>query len=170
MIKDTIIPTHLNMLGMLDGLIAKAEADSRGDALLAARLADDMHPLSTQIRFLCNMPGEAMARLIGIEYTSNEEDPQTLAEARERIAATRAEIEEWAKQEFIADDAMIELAIPNGMTFDLTAADYVRDWAVAQFYFHATTAYAILRSEGFAIGKADFVPYMFKYLRQPVAS
>lgn len=170
MIKDTIVPTHLNMLGMLDGLIAKAEVDLRGDALLGARLADDMHPLSTQIRFLCNMPGEAMARLIGITFTSNEDDPKTLAEARERIAATRAQIEEWAEQEFIADDAMIELAIPNGMTFDLTAADYVRDWAVAQFYFHAMAAYAILRSEGFAIGKADYVPHMFKYLRQPVKS
>ncbi|XUU61368.1 DUF1993 family protein [Erythrobacter sp. HA6-11] len=169
-IKDTLIPTHLNMLGMLDGLMAKAEADPRGDTLLSAKLADDMHPLSTQVRFLCNMPGEAMARLIGITYKSSEDDPKTIGEARERIAATRAQIEEWAKQDFVADDAKIELAIPNGMTFDLTASEYVRDWAVAQFYFHATAAYAILRSEGFAIGKADFVPYMFNYLRQPPAN
>ena len=169
-IKDAIVPVHLNMLGMLDGLLGKAEADGRGNALLQARLAEDMHPLSTQIRFLCNMPGEAMARLIGIDFASDETDPATLAEARERIAATKASIDSWSSQEFVADGAAIELAIPNGMTFDLTAEEYVRDWAVAQYYFHATTAYAILRNAGFAIGKADFVPYMFKYLRQPASA
>lgn len=169
-IKDTIIPTHLNMLGMLDGLLAKAEADERGDSLLEARLAEDMHPLSTQVRFLCNMPGEAMARLIGIDFASDETDPGTLAVARVRIETTRKQIGEWSEANFVADDAKIELAIPNGMTFDLTAAEYVGDWAVPQYYFHATTAYAILRHAGFAIGKADFVPYMFKYLRAPASS
>lgn len=166
-IKETIIPTHRQMLGMLDGLLAKAEAHEKGDALLEARLAEDMHPLSTQIRFLCNMPGEAMARLIGIEFTSSDEDPATIAEGRARIAETLVSLDVWAKKDFPANDAPVELVIPNRMTFDLTAAEYVRDWAVPQFYFHATTAYAILRKEELEIGKADYVPYMFKYLRQP---
>jgi len=49
----------------------------------------------------------------------------------------------------------------------MTAEEYVRDWAIAQFYFHVTTAYAILRKEGLAIGKIDYVPYMLRYMRQP---
>lgn len=166
-IKEQIVPVWSQMLATLDGLLAKAEADDRGDALLGAKLAEDMHDLSVQLRFLCNMPGEAVARLAGIEFVSAENDPATLAEARERVAKTRADIDEWAKLDFVADDAAIELALPNGMTFDMSAAEYVRDWALAQYYFHVTAAYAILRKEGLQIGKIDYVPYMMRYMRQP---
>ncbi|MDJ0642637.1 MAG: DUF1993 domain-containing protein [Erythrobacter sp.] len=166
-IKDQIIPVWGQMLGTLDGLLTKAEAHEKGDALLAAKLADDMHPLAVQVRFVCNMPGEAMERLGGIHFDSNEDNPSTLAEARQWIAARRKAVEEWGGLEFVADDAPIELALPNGMKFDLSAQEYVRDWALAQFYFHITTAYAILRKEGLAIGKIDYVPYMLRYMRQP---
>ena len=59
----------------------------------------------------------------------------------------------------------LELALPTGMTFDLDGERYARDWALPQFYFHLTTAYAILRSRGVEIGKADYVPHMLAYLR-----
>ncbi len=167
-VKDQIVPVWKQMLGTLDGLLAKAETDQRGDALLETKLADDMHPLSTQVRFLCNMPGEAMVRLAGIEFTSSEDDPKTLSEARERIAATRAQIDGWSKLDFVTGETAIELILPNGMTFDLSAAEYIRDWALAQYYFHTVAAYAILRKEGLAIGKIDYVPYMMRYMRQPV--
>lgn len=165
--KDLIVNAHLNMLGTLDGLLAKAASHEKGDALLGAKLADDMLPLSTQVRFLCNMPGEAMARLIGLDFKSSEDDPATIADARSMVETRKADVEKWSQHTFLDEDEMVELVIPNGMSFDLTAGEYVRDWAVPQFYFHATTAYAILRSEGLEIGKADFVGYMFKYLRQP---
>ncbi|MGB3472944.1 MAG: DUF1993 domain-containing protein [Erythrobacter sp.] len=165
--KSLIVPTHRNMLGTLSGLLAKAAADPRGDAMMQARLAEDMHPLSTQVRFLCNMVGEAMERVAGIDFTSDEEDPATLAEAQSRIDLTLKQLEEWAVLDFVADDAAMELALPNGMTFDMTTAEYVRDWAVPQFYFHTLTAYSILRKEGLEVGKADFVPHMFRYIRQP---
>ncbi|MEM9500311.1 MAG: DUF1993 domain-containing protein [Pseudomonadota bacterium] len=165
-IKEQIVPVWSQMLTTLDGLLAKAEADSRGDALLSAKLADDMHELAVQVRFVCNMPGEAVARLAEIEFVSTEENPETLTQAREWIAKARTDIDEWAKLEFVADDAAIELALPNGMTFDLSAQEYVRDWALAQYYFHVMAAYAILRKEGLAIGKIDYVPYMMRYMRE----
>jgi len=59
--------------------------------------------------------------------------------------------------------------LPNGMIFDLTAEEYARDWTLAQFYFHIMTAYAILRSEGVDLGKADYVPHMLTYLRSESA-
>jgi len=59
------------------------------------------------------------------------------------------------------------LTLPMGMTFDLTREQFVRDWALGQFYFHLMAAYAILRKEGIGIGKADYVPHMFAYLRDP---
>jgi hypothetical protein len=51
------------------------------------------------------------------------------------------------------------------MIFDLTGEQYARDWALAQFYFHLNTAYAILRNQKIELGKADYVPHMFAYLR-----
>lgn len=61
--------------------------------------------------------------------------------------------------------APIAHALPIGMVFDLTAEQYVRDWALPQFYFHVVIAYAILRSDGIELGKADYVTHMFAYLR-----
>ena len=57
------------------------------------------------------------------------------------------------------------IELPDGMTFDMTGEQYARDWALPQFYFHVITAYAILRHQGVDIGKADYVPHMFAYLR-----
>ncbi len=56
-------------------------------------------------------------------------------------------------------------ALPQGMVFDLTAEQYVRDWALPQFYFHVMIAYAILRAQAVALGKPDYVAHMFSYLR-----
>ena len=167
-IKTLLLTTHANMLGTLDGLVTKAEGHEKADELLGTRLAEDMHPLSTQIRFLASIPGEALEWLGLIEFTSRDEDPKDFAEAHAMIAEARKLVEEAAGLDFPADDAPLAMTLPNGMTFDLTNADYVRDWAIAQFYFHTNAAYAILRQAGLAIGKADYVPYMFKYLRQPV--
>jgi uncharacterized protein len=63
------------------------------------------------------------------------------------------------------EDRPVAHEIPNGMIFDLTAGQYARDWALPQFYFHLMAAYAILRSEGVALGKADYIPHMFSFIR-----
>ena len=65
----------------------------------------------------------------------------------------------------IDPSAPIAHALPIGMTFDLTAEQYARDWALPQFYFHVMTAYAFLRAQGVELGKADYVTHMFAYLR-----
>ena len=81
--------------------------------------------------------------------------------------ATRALIGGWRDTPFGTDEAPVELSLANGMTFDLDTAAYVRDWAIPQFYFHLMTAYSILRAAGVPLGKADYVGFMFRYLRQP---
>ena len=166
---DLLLTTYDNMLGSLDAWLAKA-AEHGGDTLLEAKLAEDMFPLARQIRFVCNLPGEAMAGAAGVAYSSSDIDDATLSAARERIAATRALIQGWRATPFGADDAPIELSLANGMTFDIQTEGYVRDWALPQFYFHLMTAYAILRREGVPLGKADYVGFMFKYLRKPPTS
>jgi hypothetical protein len=128
-----------------------------------------MFPLATQLRFLCNMPGEALARLTGLAFTSSDVDPSTLAEARERIAAAKAMVAEADLAIWPAAGDTVEFTLPNGMTFAMQAHEYCRDWSMPQFYFHLIAAYSILRAEGLAIGKIDYVGYMLKYMKQPAA-
>ena len=168
--QDLLLTTYDNMLGSLDAWLAKAAEDPRGDALLGHKLAEDMFPLSRQIRFVCNLPGEAMAGAAGVAYSSSDIDDETLAAARERVGATRALIKGWRETPFGADDDPVELSLANGMTFDLKTDSYVCDWALPQFYFHLMTAYAILRAAGIPLGKADYVGFMFRYLRAPAST
>lgn len=160
------LATYANMLGTLDTLVAKAEGHEKGEALLAARLAEDMFPLGTQLRFVCNMPGETLARMTGQAFASSDTDPATFIEARERIAAAKALVAASDSATWPASDAAVEFTLPNGMTFAMQAHEYCRDWAIPQLYFHMTAAYAILRMEGLPIGKAEFVGHMFKYIKQ----
>lgn len=164
------LATYANMLGTLDTLVAKAESHEKGEALLGARLAEDMYPLATQLRFVCNMPGETLGRMTGLAFASSDTDPASLAEARERIADAKALIAASEPAAWPASDAAVEFTLPNGMTFAMQAHEYCRDWAIPQLYFHMTAAYAILRMEGLPIGKAEFVGYMFKYMKQPTAA
>ena len=150
----------------------------KADELLSARLASDMFPLATQVRFACVQAQEGVFRLRGevfppsVEVLLNEGrnaagHPGSIAEARARITETVAVVEAAAAGALVVDPATpIAHALPQGMVFDLTAEQYVRDWALPQFYFHVMTAYAILRAQGIELGKADYVAHMFAYLRQ----
>jgi len=167
--SDLLLSTYHNMLGSLDGWLAKAMEHPRGDALLGDKLTEDMFPLARQIRFCCNLPGEAMNATSDIAFGASDIDDETLAAARERIAGTRALIERWRDVALGADDKPVILSLANGMTFDLDTAGYARDWALPQFYFHLMTAYAILRAAGVPLGKVDYVGYMLAHMRQPPA-
>ena len=184
-ITDMLVPTYRHMLRVLLGLIDKAEVQLGSDAaeaLLSARLAADMFPLATQLRFAAVQAQEAPLRLMGqsvdrLDPVLNEgrnagDHPGTIGQARQRIEEAL---------EFLgglAPDALdqapgsdpLELALPIGITFDLTREQFARDWALGQFYFHVMAAYAILRAEGVEIGKADYVPHLFPYVRQADAS
>ncbi|MGQ7830343.1 DUF1993 family protein [Altererythrobacter sp. Z27] len=164
---EFLLPTYDHFLSTLAGLVEKAKTHPKGDSLLSARLAEDMLPLSTQIRFLCNMPGEHLRTLAGIEFVSSDADDATLADAATRISKAREWVTNFDVTQIKPTDASAGFTLPNGMAFDLTAGQYIRDWALSQFYFHIMAAYMILRSEGLEIGKADYVPYMLQYLRVP---
>lgn len=172
-LTSLVVPTFVNLLRALSGWLAKADTD----AVLSARLAPDMFPLSTQVRFACVQAYEATCRLSGqpfpplIEELLNEgrgagEHPGSMADARARIAEALAMLESLAPGALdMAPDSPIAHALSNGMIFDFTAEEYARDWALGQFYFHVMTAYAILRSRGVALGKADYVPHMLPKMR-----
>lgn len=177
---EMLAPTYVQMLKALSNWLAKAEAQKSGDdasALLEARLAPDMFPLSTQIRFACVQAQEGMCRVRGqpfppsVEVLLDEgrnggEHPGSITEARFRLDETVAFVEAALSQAIAVEASTpIAHALPMGMIFDLTADQYARDWALPQFYFHVMTAYAILRAQGIDLGKADFAAHMFAYLR-----
>ncbi len=164
-----MLATCANTLGTLDHLVAKAESHAKGEALLQARLAEDMFPLATQIRFTIDQVVTALKRLGNLELASDESDIASFAEARARIAAARALVAGTDPATWPASGDTVEFALPNGMAFAIQAHEYCRDWATPQVYFHLMAAYSILRAEGLAIGKADYVGYMMKYLKQPAA-
>ena len=182
MLPDMLLPTYVQMLGALSAWLTKTEAQrpgGDGDALLAARLAPDMFPLSTQVRFACRQAQEGVFRLQGREFPASlqalldegrngGEAPGTMAAAQGRIAETLAVVEAAGTEGIAVDLASsIAHALPIGMVLDVTAERYARDWALPQFYFHVVTAYAILRAQGIELGKADYAAHMLPYLRPP---
>lgn len=175
-----LIPTYRQMLQALSNWLDKAQAPltaEAADALLSARLAPDMFPLATQVRFACVQAWEGVHRLqdqplpTDVDGLLNEgrqaaDRPGTIADARARIAETIAMLDGVAADALDRDGAQpLAHALPNGMTFDLTSDSYARDWTLPQFYFHVMTAYAILRQEGAELGKADYVAHMLPHLR-----
>ncbi len=165
------VPTYLQMIKGLSAQLTKAEAFA-ADAgipasdLIGARLASDMFPLSTQVRFVCTQASDLLRHLTGADSFAPAEDATDFEGLRAQLADAVARLEATPASAFDGTaEKAIELKLPNGIVFDMTGAQFVRDWALAQFYFHATTAYAILRHKGVPLGKPDWVSHMFAYIR-----
>lgn len=161
------LATYTNALGTLDHLVGKAQAHEKGEALLQGRLAEDMFPLHTQIRFTIDQIVTALKRLGSLELVSDDSDITSFAEAHARIAAARAMVADTDPASWPASGDTVAFTLPNGMAFAMQAHEYCRDWTTPQVYFHLMAAYTILRAEGLAIGKIDYVGYMMRYMKQP---
>lgn len=179
-LTSILVPTYINTLGALSNWLAKAQAqlgEADAEALLTARLAPDMFPLATQVRFACVQALEASHRLRGVAFPETIgallDEGRKAGEMPGSIADARARIDETIRQmKALAPDALdrepsspVAHELANGMIFDLTAEQYARDWTLAQFYFHVMIAYAIMRKEGIDLGKVDYIPHMLPYLR-----
>ena len=161
------IATFANVLGTLDRLVGKAEGHEKGEALLAARLAPDMFPLHTQIRFTIAQVLVGLDRLGALGLTFDESEITSFAEAHARINAAQALVAATDHATWPAAADTVEFDLPNGMSFVMQAHEYCRDWAMPQAYFHLMSAYSVLRMEGLAIGKIDYVGYMLQYAKKP---
>lgn len=165
------VPTYAQMLKGLSNQLTKAQAFAADnglaqDDLLSARLAPDMFPLSTQVRFVCTQASDMLKQLTGSDAFAPAEDAADLDGLRAQLAEAVAKVQATQASAFDgAADRKIELKMPNGIIFDMTGEQFLRDWALAQFYFHLTAAYAILRHKGVALGKPDWVSHMFAYIR-----
>ena len=173
-LPNMILPAFAQMLDALSGQLGKAREQMTNegkpvDALLSARLAPDMFPLSSQVQFACLQAEEAKARLLG-DAIETVEPVETFSEAEALISRTVKRLRASAAKGARVDETrMIELKLQTGMIFDLDLPEYVHSWSIPQFYFHLITAYAIMRKEGIDLGKADYVPHMFRFVRDGTA-
>lgn len=155
------IPVFVRMLGNLSAILDKATAHAEAKKIdpaifVNARLAPDMYPLSRQVQIATDMVKGCAARLAGIEVPSYEDNEITFADLQARIAKTEAFIQSVSASQIDgSEDRKITLKFGSRELSFLGQA-YLLDFVLPNFYFHLTTAYAILRHNGLEIGKKDY--------------
>jgi hypothetical protein len=155
-------PTFVRMLRNLSAMLNKAEAHAKAKAfdpgvLLNARLAPDMFTLTRQVQIATDHAKGAMARLAGKQPEAIEDKETTMAELQARIVKVIAIVESFTPEQLEgAETREITIKIPN-QDLKFNGLDYLNTWALPNFYFHLTTAYAILRHNGVDLGKRDFL-------------
>lgn len=160
-IYEASVPVFVNMLTNMRAWLDKAAAEKPEAELMEARLAADMKPLPAQYQMASDSAKSGIARLAGIEAPSMPDTEASFAELRERCDKTIAFIRNVDPAAF-ADSAgrTVELRFPNGHGYRFTGQDYLSGFALPNFMFHATTAYAILRAAGVSLGKPDFLQHL----------
>ena len=151
---------HLNGLaGVLDKAAAWAAANKVSDGdLLAKQFAPDMFNLARQIRAATDHAANTAARLSGKEAPKHANDEATIAQLKDRIAKTIAFLKSVNQNEIDGTEAKeIKITFPNGNVREFTGQSLLLGNALPNFYFHATTAYDILRQCGVEVGKRDFM-------------
>lgn len=161
-IYDASIPpmirTLQNLSKILDKTVAQAEADKIAHAaLLDARLAPDMFAFPRQIQIATDAAKGAAARLSGIEPPSFPDTETTFPELKERIAKTIAFLQSVSAEKIVGSETRhIVIKTPH-RTLEFNGRDFLTGFALPNFYFHVTTAYALLRSKGIQISKMDYL-------------
>lgn len=157
-LKDASAPIFVRGLTNLSHLIDKAiEAGLDGTDLMEARLAPDMKPFADQIRMASFSGRSCVARLTGQAWPKTDDSEASLADLKTTIALSIAFIQGIDAAAFEGGETRrIELRFP-GVELDFDGAGYLTSFAIPNFFFHVTTAYAILRSRGVALGKRDFL-------------
>ena len=154
-------PIFVNTLTNMRAWLDKAEAAGSETNLIEAQLAPDMRPLSAQYQMASDAAKGAVARLSGVEAPAMADDETTIEALRERCDRTIAFINGVDVSAFDGSaDREIVLKFPNGMGYRFDGSRFLTGFALPNFFFHATTAYAILRASGVPLGKIDFLQHL----------
>jgi hypothetical protein len=156
------VPAFVRGLTILSTLLKKgeehaAQAGTEPEALLGARLAEDMLPLTAQVQRASDASKFTIQRLSGGEAPKFEDTETSFAQLQERIANTIAYLQSVdAAQIDAGSDREVSLKFGSfGANF--TGESYLLSFALPNFYFHVVTAYDILRNQGVQIGKRDYL-------------
>jgi hypothetical protein len=159
-LHSATIPTFLQILGSGRGWLDKAETCGIAEAeLLEARLIDDMLPFAYQMKAMANHSQGAIEGLRAGVFTPKfgEPLPTSIAELREKIEGAIAFLEGVTEDElegFVGRDMRFEIGEKK---LPFTAEDFLLTFSQPNFFFHATTAYGVLRAKGVKVGKLDYL-------------
>jgi hypothetical protein len=160
------VPVFQQMLGSLQTILNKAEEHASAkkidaNVFLQARLCPDMFPLLRQVQIAADFAKGVSARLANVAVPEYEDTEVSFADLHTRLAKTLTFINSLDEQQF-ADSESREIVLRPGTPKEkkMPGQAYLLSYGLPQFFFHATTAYAILRHNGVELGKKD---YMGKY-------
>lgn len=156
------IPMLLRGLDNLAAILAKAAAHAAArkiapEVFLNARLAPDMLPLVRQVQIVSDTAKGCAARLAGIEVPSYADTETSFAELQERLAKTVAFLKSVAPEQVDGSEERAIVLKAHDQEIHFTGRTYLLGFVLPNFYFHLTTAYAILRHNGVELGKKDYL-------------
>jgi uncharacterized protein len=156
------VPVFAQMLDALAAVLKKAEAHSEArkiapEVMLGLRLAPDMFALARQVQVACDFAKNTSGRLAGAELPKFPDEEKTFAELQERIAKTRAYVLGLPAKAFDGAEARMIQFPMRGKPHEMRGDAYLNGFALPNFYFHATAAYAVLRANGVELGKGDYM-------------
>ena len=162
-LHTAFVPSALQMLGTADHLIDKAEAwcgetgCAHGEAI-GARLHEGMLPFAYQVKSVAAHTAGAIDGVrAGVFSPELTPPPESFAGLREAIAKARdalAAVNEAEMEGFMGQPMRFEF---RDYRMDFTAEDFLLSFSQPNYFFHAATAYDILRMKGVAVGKRDFM-------------
>jgi uncharacterized protein len=157
------LPVFTTMLNNLSHILSKAAAHAEAKkfdpaVLLQDRLAPDMLPFTRQILIACDAAKNGVARISGVEAPKFEDNEASFPELQARIRKTLDYLASVPAAKLDGtEDKEITFPVGRGKTRTMKAEAYLKHWALPNFFFHITTAYAILRHNGVELGKADYL-------------
>lgn len=157
------VPVFQHMLHNLIHILDKGQAHCEARkidpaAMTTFRLAPDMLPFTRQVQIACDAAKNGVARISGVEAPKFEDNEATFDELKARIQKTLAWLESVPASALDGtDDKDITFPVGREKTRTMKAEAYLKTWALANFFFHITTAYAILRHNGVELGKPDYL-------------
>jgi hypothetical protein len=157
------VPTFQHMLRNLAHILDKGEAHAQARkfdpaALTQFRLAPDMLPFTRQIIIACDAAKNGVARISGVEAPRFEDTETTFAELKARVQKTLDYLATVPAQAMEGtEDKDITFPVGREATRTMKAEAYLKHWALPNFFFHISMAYAILRHNGVELGKSDYL-------------
>ena len=157
------VPVFKQLLTAMKDILAQAAAQVAAksiepDALLQARLYPDMFPLVKQVQIAADFARGISARLAGVDVPSHAGDEKSFADLDALLAKTLAFLDGTDAAAFDGSETR-EIVLRPGTPKEkkLSGQAYLSNYGLPQFFFHVTTTYAILRHNGLAIGKRDYM-------------
>jgi uncharacterized protein len=156
------VPVFTRMLGNLVKWLDKAEAHAQArkfepTVYLACRLAPDMLPLTKQIQIACDAAKFGVARLAGIDSPKFEDNETSFADLRERVRKTLDFIQSVPAAQIDGTETKDVVVPRRDGSITLKGEFYLKHYVLPNFFFHVTTAYALLRHNGVELGKSDYL-------------